>query len=277
MLEFFKLKSLPKKQRQQKLVKIFEQLEIALVHNKTELLLDDFYLKQLFDVAELDFNAELKSLKATYFSGGKKPDNKKMDEKLLLINRTRHRLYELTGVEPSEWDLILPTDKAFSDKNIKRQFFKNVFVYVEALRSPFNLGSIFRTSDAFGVEKLFLSLDCVSEKSQRAKRSAMGCIEFVSHERKSLLNILETLPKNFPVIALETGGENINEFQFPSEGILLIGSEELGLSPESLKLAKHRLSIKMQGIKASINVGVAFGICMEKWASSLNKIKIKQF
>ena len=121
--------------------------------------------------------------------------------------------------------------------------------------------------------KVFLSPDCVSPESERAKRSAMGALRYVQHERKSLESIMQTMPKNFPVIALETGGTDINSFNFPMQGIVLIGSEELGLSPEALACCSSRVTIPMHGIKASINVGVAFGILMEKWASAITNAK----
>lgn len=268
MIEFYKLKALHEKQRIKKIIKILEQLEKMLVAKNDSELLDNFYLKQLYDCFSSKLNLELNLFAEKLFS---KVDSTQK-EKLIFINKARHQLYTFTGVEPSEWDLILP--ELFQNQNIehiKRSFFKKIFVYTESLRSPFNLGNIFRTSDAFGVQKIFISPDCVPPTCERAKRSAMGAIGYVPHERKALPEILASLPKNFPVIALETGGENMNDFSFPNEGLVIIGSEELGISPESLSLCQSRVSIKMYGIKASLNVGVAFGIFMQKWASVLDK------
>ena len=70
---------------------------------------------------------------------------------------------------------------------------------------------------------------------------------------------------------METGGTPITEFSFPKEGIVIIGSEELGVSPEALKRADYgRVSIPMTGLKASLNVGVAFGILMQAWVQLLS-------
>ena len=83
---------------------------------------------------------------------------------------------------------------------------------------------------------------------------------------------LDDLPDNIPIFALETGGTDINEFVFPKEGICIIGSEELGVSPQALdKAAYGRVTIPMKGLKASLNVGVAFGILMQKWVESLER------
>ena len=95
----------------------------------------------------------------------------------------------------------------------------------------------------------------------------MGCIETMGWQQCAL----NELPSELPVFALETGGTDINEFEFPQKGICIIGSEELGVSPEALHRADYgRVSIPMKGLKASLNVGVAFGILMQKWIESIS-------
>ena len=75
---------------------------------------------------------------------------------------------------------------------------------------------------------------------------------------------------DLPVFALETGGTPIKDFIFPQKGIVIIGSEELGISPEALAQADHgTVTVPMTGIKASLNVGVAFGILMHAWTQSM--------
>ena len=150
----------------------------------------------------------------------------------------------------------------------ERDFYPGVAVYAEDIRSPFNIGSIFRTAEAMGAEKVYISPCCVDPEQPRAVRSGMGCIETMGYERCSL----DQLPADIPVFALETGGTDINKFEFPEKGICIIGSEELGVSPEALKRATYgRVTIPMKGLKASLNVGVAFGILMQKWVEFLNR------
>ena len=94
----------------------------------------------------------------------------------------------------------------------------------------------------------------------------MGCIETLGWERKALGD----LPRGIPVFALETGGTPISDFSFPKQGICLIGSEELGLSPEALDRADYgHVSIPMKGLKASLNVGVALGVLLASWTQSV--------
>lgn len=192
-------------------------------------------------------------------------------DELRLCNAARNHLLKIIGTFPAEWDLVIaPHQSPLEEDGTVRQrsFYPGVAVYAEDIRSPFNLGSIFRTAEGMGAEKVILSPFCVDPEQPRAVRSGMGCIETMGWERMAV----EDLPEDIPVFALETGGTPIEEFNFPEKGICIIGSEELGVSPQALKRATYgRVTIPMIGLKASLNVGVAFGILMQKWVESLSK------
>lgn len=187
-------------------------------------------------------------------------------------NCARNHLLAIIGTFPAEWDLIIAPHKTQADGNqaaesvTRRDFYTGVMVYAEDIRSPFNLGSIFRTAEAMGTEKVLLSPGCCDPNHPRALRSGMGCIEAMPWERIPL----EELPQDVPVFALETGGTPLQDFDFPPQGIVIVGSEELGISPQALDRAKYGcVTIPMKGMKASLNVGVAFGILMQSWVESL--------
>lgn len=188
-----------------------------------------------------------------------------------ICNAARNSLLKIIGTFPAEWDLVIaPHASPFDESGVvrKRSFFPGVCVYAEDIRSPFNIGSIFRTAEGLGAEKVYISPNCVDPMQPRAVRSGMGCVETMGYERKGL----EELPPDVPVFALETGGTSIEEFNFPESGICIIGSEELGVSPQALKRATYgTVTIPMTGLKASLNVGVAFGILMQKWCEFLRK------
>lgn len=190
-------------------------------------------------------------------------------DELRLCNCARNHLLAIIGTFPAEWDLVIAPHPALTneDGTVKeRDFYPGIAVYAEDIRSPFNIGSIFRTAEAMGAQKVYISPCCVDPEQPRAVRSGMGCIETMGYERYSL----DQLPADIPVFALETGGTDINDFDFPEKGICIIGSEELGVSPEALKRATYgRVTIPMKGLKASLNVGVAFGILMQKWVEFL--------
>lgn len=206
-----------------------------------------------------------------------------------VCNVARNALLSILGTFPAEWDLVIAphvpriteastiADESasgdasadggvFASSTPQRDFFEGMMIYAEDIRSPFNLGSIFRSAEAMGAEKILLSPLCTDPAQPRAIRSSMGCIDTLGFERCSLAD----LPANIPIFALETGGTPICEFDFPRKGICIIGSEELGISPEALARATYgTVSIPMKGLKASLNVGVALGILLQKWVESL--------
>jgi TrmH family RNA methyltransferase len=183
---------------------------------------------------------------------------------LRAVDALRHALLLATGQAPADWDLIDPSTGLPDPRS--RRVFPGIKVYLEDLRSPFNIGSVFRTADAFGVEELILSISCADPFHPRALRSAMGAIELLPWRRAPL----ESLEEDTPIFALELGGEPIDSFSFPEKGIAILGSEELGISREARDICDlGSVSIPMSGAKGSLNVAVAFGILMHAWTKSL--------
>ncbi len=185
---------------------------------------------------------------------------------LRTVNRVRHALLASLGAEPSEWDLLGP------DGELERPpaRIRPITVYLEDLRAPFNVGSIFRTAEAFGVGRIILSPRTPLPTHPRAERTARGAARVVPWEVRELAD----LDVSRGVFALEVGGRNIDTFPFPAAGTVLVGSEELGLGPEALRLAEAslgRVSIPLAGAKRSLNVSVAFGILMHHWHEALER------
>ncbi len=227
------------------------------------------YIKKLISIILKDPQMPEESKKALADVLGETPFNEKR-----ACNLARNIMLALIGTFPAEWDLIIAPHPNLSgpDGVVKeRDFFKDVYVYAEDIRSPFNLGSIFRSAEAMGAQKVFVSPLCVPPDHPKAVRSGMGCIETLGFEKMSLEELEDfSKSKNIPVFVLETGGTPIEEFAFPKKGICIIGSEELGVSPKALEKATYgRVTIPMKGLKASLNVGVAYGILMQKWVEFL--------
>ncbi|MBI9101131.1 MAG: TrmH family RNA methyltransferase [Spirochaetales bacterium] len=166
------------------------------------------------------------------------------------------------GTTPGDWDL---KDRA-GTLNQAERLVRPFRVYLDDIRSPFNVGSVFRTSEAFGVEKIFLSTATPTPDHPRVRRTAMGCDEVIPWDRRGL----DSLEDESAVFALELGGTDIGNFEFPESGVVILGSEELGLSPAAQEIVERkggRVSIPMLGAKGSVNVSVAFGILMYAWNS----------
>ncbi|WP_455382571.1 TrmH family RNA methyltransferase [Salinispira pacifica] len=192
------------------------------------------------------------------------------------MNRLRHAILDQLGAEAAEWDLLprYPEGAPAGESgavagNTENRRVWPAALYLEDIRSPFNVGSIVRSAAAFGIERVILSPESASLDHPRALRSAMGAERLVSVERRGLEEIERA---DVAIFALELGGTPLPEFTFPSEGIAIMGSEELGVSPAALRAAERswgRVSIPLRGAKASLNVGVACGILLAAWTESL--------
>lgn len=186
-------------------------------------------------------------------------------ELLRLCNSVRHDLLVHLGAEPADWDFLV-TGTGQLDAG-KRTIFP-INLYLDDIRSPFNVGSILRCAESFGVSRLFLSDATPLPSHPRARKVSMGCWEIVPWEVSSP----KALEAEDNLFAMETGGTPIEEFAFPDSGTLIVGSEELGVNPELLSLAEKRrgrVSIPLYGAKASLNVAQALGIVLYRWSLSL--------
>ncbi len=173
------------------------------------------------------------------------------------------------NISLGDWDFV---DKENRLDVSKRSIFP-ISVVLDRIRSPFNVGSMFRTSDSFGVEKILLTTPCADVEHPRTLRSAAGCTKSVPYTTGSPVTILEEI-RDKPVFALELGGNDIGSFSFPRHGVMIVGSEELGVSGDLLSLAKSSLgvvSIPLFGTKGSLNVSTAFSIAMYNWVMAIKK------
>ncbi|MDR3123522.1 MAG: TrmH family RNA methyltransferase [Treponema sp.] len=270
MIPLHKLKQLPRSQRLRKIAKLFAEAE---------------YRLSLGDAPSPENTAYLRDALALLAGGdGFSPAAREAinaaahvlqtaasDETTSLgfaLNTVRHILYAETGRQTADWDFI---DHGGVLDGRKRRVFPGVRVYLEDIRSPYNVGAMFRSAESFGVEKLFLSPLCADPGHPRARRTAMGCVDILPWER--LPAKPETAaPFDGPVFALETGGTDIARFPFPATALMIVGSEELGVSPEGLAKADAslgRVSIPTYGAKGSLNAAAAFAIALHSWAAAL--------
>ncbi|OGE76000.1 MAG: hypothetical protein A3C85_00500 [Candidatus Doudnabacteria bacterium RIFCSPHIGHO2_02_FULL_48_21] len=139
------------------------------------------------------------------------------------------------------------------------------------IRSGHNVGSIFRTVDAAGFEKVFLCgitpapLDRFSRPNNEIAKVALGAEKYVPWKRfRSTAAVIKKLKsEGYKILAIEQSKTSIPYFRFESASnktVLIVGSEIRGLPPAILKLADHILEIPMKGRKESLNVAVAFGV-----------------
>lgn len=141
---------------------------------------------------------------------------------------------------------------------------------LDNIRSLYNVGSMFRTADAFGLKHLYLCGMTGAPNSElqrrRIAKTSLGAEETVPWTKcENALDAVRNLKADgFTVVALEQTPQATSLFEFstsPSKKIaLIVGHELYGVHADVLAAADHHLMIPMLGSKESLNVAVAFGI-----------------
>lgn len=145
---------------------------------------------------------------------------------------------------------------------------KEFYVIAHNIRSLYNVGSIFRSSDAFGVTKIYLTgytgRPDHSIHGPKIAKSALGAESFVPWEyKKSPTKLIKDLKAaKVSIVALENNVKSIKLSKFKPKFpmALLLGEEVKGINKNLLKLCNKTVEIPMVGKKESLNVSVAFGV-----------------
>jgi tRNA G18 (ribose-2'-O)-methylase SpoU len=145
---------------------------------------------------------------------------------------------------------------------------------LENIRSVYNVGSIFRTGEGFGLGDFALigitptPLDKKGEKRKDFIKTALGSEDSVSWE---YFETSDELLKKYPdheILSIEMNNYSEDIAQMTEHisknknYIIFLGSEVNGVSPEVLEKSNHIYHIPMHGLKESFNVSIAAGICM---------------
>ncbi len=140
-------------------------------------------------------------------------------------------------------------------------------VILNHIRSLYNVGSIFRTADGIGIEKLWLCGITGTPGSSRTtiSKTALGAEMVVNWEYAWDAHSVARVYKahGYEIVLLEQikGARSFEEYQPANKPVcLVLGNEVEGVSDELLKLCDVPIEIEMAGLKNSLNVSVAFGI-----------------
>jgi tRNA G18 (ribose-2'-O)-methylase SpoU len=141
-----------------------------------------------------------------------------------------------------------------------------LYCLIENVRSLYNVGSIFRTSDAIRLEKLYLTGYTGYPPRKEIDKTALGAVDSVPWKycKNPLQVVTEIKKQRIQLIALEhtTNSIDFYAFKYTFPFCLMLGNEVDGLSQEILTQADAAIEIPMYGLKQSLNVSVAYGIVM---------------
>ncbi len=151
-----------------------------------------------------------------------------------------------------------------------------IIVILDDIRSLHNIGSVFRTSDAFLLEKIYLCGITATPPNKEIHKTALGATDTVAWEyAKDVLEVIQKLnDENVKIYSVEQTENSImlNDFQVKTNEryALIFGNEVKGVSQEAINLSDGVIEIPQLGSKHSLNISVSAGIVIWDLFQKLN-------
>ncbi len=141
-----------------------------------------------------------------------------------------------------------------------------LFCLAENIRSLYNVGSIFRTSDAILLNHLYLTGYTGCPPRREIDKTALGAVDSVpwSYIPDPIQTARELKEQNIRIVALEhtSNSKSFLQYTYKFPLCLVIGNELEGVSERLLQEVDDAIEIPMFGLKQSLNVAVAYGVVM---------------
>lgn len=136
-------------------------------------------------------------------------------------------------------------------------------IALDTIQDPGNLGTIIRIADWYGITDIVCSNSCADVYNPKVVQATMGSFMRVRVHYADLKQWLGQ--QTISVIGALMSGENLHHTSLPKEGILLIGNEGSGISPDLTPLISKAVTIPRFGDAESLNAGVATAIICDSW------------
>jgi tRNA G18 (ribose-2'-O)-methylase SpoU len=151
-----------------------------------------------------------------------------------------------------------------------------IIILLDDIRSLHNIGSVFRTADAFLIEKIYLCGITATPPNKEIHKTALGATETVAWEyHKNVTDVIAQLKEDgvqvFAVEQVENAVFLQNfKIQKDTKYALVFGNEVYGVSQEAIALCDGSIEIPQLGTKHSLNISVSTGIVVWDLFQKLN-------
>lgn len=141
-------------------------------------------------------------------------------------------------------------------------------IILDDVRSAMNVGSAFRTADAFGIEKIYLCGITATPPHREINKTALGAQDSMDWEHvENIDSIVESLKKEgYTTAAIEQADESVSLLEFNPESTekyaFVFGNEVFGVKDEIIERADTVLEIPQYGTKHSLNISVSIGVVL---------------
>lgn len=153
---------------------------------------------------------------------------------------------------------------------------EQLLLALDGVQDPGNLGTILRLADWFGIRHVYCSSTCADTFSPKVVQATMGALARVEAHYVDLPSFLANQPANIPVYGTFLDGTDIYKETLTPHGIIVMGSEGNGISPEVASYINQRLYIPPYPVDAStsesLNVAIATAITCAEFRRQSRKI-----
>jgi RNA methyltransferase, TrmH family len=138
----------------------------------------------------------------------------------------------------------------------------NEFALVlDDIRDPGNLGTIIRTADWYGVNKIIVSDETADFYNPKVISATMGSFTRVAIFYTDLENYLSK--SKLKVYGTYLNGENVHKLKFDTTGLIVIGNESHGINPKLEKFISNKITIPRNGKAESLNAAIATAVILD--------------
>ena len=154
-----------------------------------------------------------------------------------------------------------------------------VVLILDNLRSGLNIGSAFRTGDAFGIESIHLCGICATPPHKEILKTALGATNSVDWKyfttTSESIATLKLAQYKIMAVEMTTNSTSLEDVAFEPEGALALvfGNEVMGIDMEILGMCDGALEIPQVGTKHSFNISVSLGIVLWEYFRQIRKQK----
>ena len=154
------------------------------------------------------------------------------------------------------------------EKPFKAPDKEELYLALESIKDPGNMGTIIRMAEWFGVKAIYCSPDCVDIYNPKVVQSTMGSLFRVKVSYIELEELVVMAKKSIPVYGTFMDGKNIYQTKLPKGALVIMGSESHGISPQLEKRISEKIHIpsfyKKRSRIDSLNVAIATSVvCSE--------------
>ena len=186
--------------------------------------------------------------------------------RLLLLDIDSSKIIEIGEEELKRTSFLITPNQVLGlfkqpFTEVPTDFNGKITLMADTLQDPGNMGTIIRCADWFGIDQLICSRESADAYNPKTVQSSMGSIARVRVKYEDLGSVLTANPA-VPAYAASLEGKSIYEMERISEGIILVGNESRGISPDILRLIKNRITIPRKGKAESLNAAIAMGIIL---------------